>query len=110
MKKKATKAERTRLVKAVKRMTKDTDIVIGNPAVVEKKTPYVEVFDNRKVKSKWGPGRAGFVLSWDEPGKGFGQITFIEKDGHFEIETECMGIQFVIRQVVKMLANAKVVE
>lgn len=106
----ATKAERVALVEKLKKVKK---VVIGNKAVTGKVTPYVEAFKYEKGVSEQGykyPAAQGFVLSWGEQGKGFGQITFVFKKGQLEIESECMGMDFVVDQVAKLLANAKLKE
>ncbi len=114
MRKKLNKAECAEVLAKMKKAVKAGRVVIGNKAVTEKKSPHISVYkyddgvrdDGTKYKAA-----QGFVLQWGEPGRGFGEITFsVKKDGSVELQTECMGREFVIDQLVKMVTNAKLEE
>ena len=78
---------------------------MGNEAVLHKSSPYIKVFDNRAMGYD-----SGFIMHWAEPGRGCGELTFVVKHGHLEIETEFMGLDFVKKQMMKLLDGAKITE
>ena len=57
-----------------------------------------DVFDNEET------GRKGFIVSWSEKGRGFGQYTFIvTKDGKLELDNECDGPEAVKRVLCSLV-------
>lgn len=99
------KKETKKLAGRVRKAIKAGRVECGNEAILHKNSPYIKVFDHTKKGYN-----AGFLIHWAEPGRGFGELTFVVKHGQLEIQTEFMGIKFVKRQVLKLLGNAKVVE
>ncbi len=49
----------------------------------------------------------GFVLKWGVPGFGFGEITFVNRNGELTVDTECMSKEFVAAALDRLLKTAK---
>jgi hypothetical protein len=105
--------ERAKRLAQFKRAIKEGKVEIGNKAVTEKKTPYIQVFKYEAGKDTEGtPYEAaeGFTISWSDPSCGFGEISFRVKNGQLEIRSEHMGWQFIGEQITKLLDSAKLVD
>jgi hypothetical protein len=105
--KKASKDAREKIVKAIR----EGRVAIGNKAVVEKTTPHLDVFKYEAGVNDEGnkyPAAKGFILSWSEPSRGFGEITFVVKGNKVEIDSEYMGRDFVMGQLAKLVSNSKI--
>ena len=51
----------------------------------------------------------GFKILWSGP-EGWGEVTFHIVDGQFEIESECMGEEFVMELLHEAIDKARIVE
>lgn len=49
----------------------------------------------------------GFVIEWGVPGFGFGEITFVNRNGELTVDTEHMSKEFVAAALAKLLETAK---
>lgn len=63
----------------------------------------IEGWENKKSNT------SGFLLRWGAAGWGGGEFTFIQHpDKRIEIQTECMGLDFLIAAIKRMLAEAEI--
>ena len=62
----------------------------------------------------WGESTAdsdcGFELSWAAEGIGFGQLTFVKKDGVAKCHTECMSKEFIRAALNHFLDSIELVD
>ena len=49
---------------------------------------------------------SGFMIAWGEPGCGFGQLWFYNKNGVTRIENEYMSKEFIKRMLCRMVDDA----
>lgn len=66
-----------------------------------------------KLGDIWGPwkrgksgNQGGFTIEWGVEKVGYGEITFVIKDGKTICDTECMGPAFVKAVLLHFLANS----
>ena len=67
---------------------------------------YVKLGNTWTAWEKNGDGNdGGFVLDWATDGIGFGQLSFLKKDGKTVCEAECMSDEFVKAALDYFLEN-----
>lgn len=52
----------------------------------------------------------GFVLDWAADEIGFGQLTFVKRDGKTICETECMSPKFVKEAMTHFIENVELLD
>jgi hypothetical protein len=75
---------------------------------IEKFRNGIYEFEYVKLGGTWDKHKnndGGFVLQWAANGIGFGELSFIKKDGKTECHTECMSRKFIDAALKYFLDN-----